>query len=108
MPFGITWNSPGTRARTNAAARSETAMRASIRRATRRSSGAARSKSRERSAPAWNVATTGASEASTAHIEVFGASGSCAWTTSGPKARSAAPTLRTCQGSGSMGARDPL
>ena len=75
---------------------------------TRRINGAAAVNRRDPSAPEWNVATTGAREASVAHIEVLGVSGSCACRTSGRKSRRASLTAGYDHGRGSIGALDAL
>ena len=73
----------------NDAAARDTATRAASRFHTIRRTGAAASRSRDRSTNAWNVATTGARDWSAANIAEDGASGSCACTTSGSKERNA-------------------
>jgi hypothetical protein len=74
-PLGTISNVPPIRARSNASARRETAIRTAIRRATPRRIGAARSYSRARRAPEWNVPTTGTLDSRVAHIPVEGVVG---------------------------------
>src|SRR5437588_6327982 len=92
----------------NDAAALDTATRASSRRHTRRRTGAAAASSVERSAYAWNVATTGAGERSAANIDVLGVNGSWTCTTSGPNAANASEIRRIDAGLGQIRATDPL
>ena len=79
-----------------------------MRRATLRSIGAATSKSRDRLAPEWKVATTGTEAPSVAHIDVLGVSGSWTCTTSGSKRRNVFRTCDMDHGRGSIGAFEAL
>src|SRR5581483_512826 len=107
-PFGTISNRPPRREAAKRSATLETATRTEILRASRRSAGAAISNSRDLVAPEWNVATTGASEASNANIDVLGVIGSWTWTTSGRNRRTSSATRRADPGQGQIGATERL
>src|SRR5437667_9654490 len=107
-PFGTMRKPSVKRSAALAAVAFDTATRTSSFRHTSRSTGEVRATSFERSAYAWNVATTGAVERSAANIPVDGANGSCTWITSGRSSSSDHRTRRIDPRLGQIGATDPL